>query len=58
MISTDDFTQTFNLLSGHVSITVVMPECDSKYKGICFNKCSYKNLSYMNIELICNRNER
>ena len=27
-----------------------MPEYDSNYRGICFNKCFSDNLSYMNIE--------
>ena len=53
MISAYDFLQTCNITlmsSGHVSIIILMRECDSKYREICFKKCFYNNLSYMNIE--------
>ena len=40
MISVDDFLQTCNItlmLSGHVSTIILMRECESKYREICFN---------------------
>ena len=58
MILADDFLQTCDItlmLSGHVSTTILMRECDSKYtcRKICFQKWFYRvilDLSYMNIE--------
>ena len=43
MISADDFLQTCHItnklmLSGHVSTIILMQDCDSKYRKICFNR--------------------